>query len=224
MPDARPIEIHKALADDTRYKLYRYLRLTGRPVSVREMATRLSLHPNTLRPHLRRLEDVGLVTSDTRKAAGVGRPQTLYSLAEPASVREGTDHRLLVEILIGTVGNKRSIQRVETLAREWGNYLVAHDTPKPGARLPARRNLAVLQEAMATAGFDPRFRHEDAGRVEILMRDCPGRDLADENREVVCALHRGLIQGMLEGVKPPLELKEFEPLIERTRCRAVAEG
>ena len=47
--------LHKALADDTRYRLFRTLRRSGRPVSVRELSARLSLHPNTLRPHLRRL-------------------------------------------------------------------------------------------------------------------------------------------------------------------------
>ena len=47
-----------ALADDTRFRLYRYLGLSGRAVSVRELSTRLSLHPNTLRPHLRRLEEL----------------------------------------------------------------------------------------------------------------------------------------------------------------------
>ena len=42
MNEPAPIEIHKALADDTRYRLFRYLRLSGRPVPVRELATRLS--------------------------------------------------------------------------------------------------------------------------------------------------------------------------------------
>ena len=41
MPEPSPIEVHKALADDTRYRLYRYLRLSGRPVSVRELSMRL---------------------------------------------------------------------------------------------------------------------------------------------------------------------------------------
>src|SRR3990172_2075838 len=43
-----PLEIHKALADDTRFRLYRHLGLSGRPVPIRELAARLSLHPNTL--------------------------------------------------------------------------------------------------------------------------------------------------------------------------------
>ena len=79
VPETKGLEVHKALADDTRYRLYRYVGLAGRPVSVREMSRRLSLHPNTLRPHLRRLEEAGLVSREVRKSATVGRPQTLYS-------------------------------------------------------------------------------------------------------------------------------------------------
>src|SRR5205085_1278859 len=94
MSDPTSLEVHKALADDTRYRLYRYLGLSGRPVSVRELSTRLSLHPNTVRPHLRRLEEAGLLTREIRKASGVGRPQTLYSAAEVPS-GEGRDYRLL---------------------------------------------------------------------------------------------------------------------------------
>ncbi len=78
MAEPAPIEVHKALADDTRYRLYRSLRLSGRAVSVRELSIRLGLHANTLRPHLRRLEEAGLVASESeRGASSVGRPQTL---------------------------------------------------------------------------------------------------------------------------------------------------
>lgn len=223
MADSSSIEIHKALADDSRLKLYRYLRLTGRPVSVREMSARLSLHPNTLRPHLRRLEEAGLISRETGKSDRVGRPRTLYSVAEPGA-EEGSDYRLLLEIVVAALRGRRSVERVEALARDWGAYLVAQDVPKPGAKNPARRNLAVVQEAMARAGFDPRFRRSGAKRVEVILRDCPARDLADENRDVICALHRGLIQGMLEGVKPALSLEAFEPLVEKTRCRVTARG
>ena len=34
MPETRAPEIHKALADDTRYRLYRYIGLAGRPISI----------------------------------------------------------------------------------------------------------------------------------------------------------------------------------------------
>src|SRR5713226_9740071 len=105
MAQTKAIDVHKALADDTRYRLYRYIGLAGRPVSVREMARRLSLHPNTLRPHLRRLEEAGLIAREARKTAGVGRPQTLYT-ARQVDGEADRDYRLLAEMLCGLVRGK----------------------------------------------------------------------------------------------------------------------
>jgi len=223
MTDTTGIGVHKALADATRLRLYRYLKLSGRPVSVRELAARLSLHPNTLRPHLRRLEEAGLVASDTRRGTGVGRPQALYTVLEREAA-EGRDYRLLAEILCGAVTGKAARERAAALAREWGSYLVAQGGPKPGTRLPPGRSLAVLQEAMAEAGFEPRFRRSGERTVEVTLRDCPFRDLVDDHRELVCALHRGLLEGMLEGLRPSMRLAGFEPLAERGICRLVARG
>jgi predicted ArsR family transcriptional regulator len=220
--DLKALEIHKALDDDTRFRLYRYLGLTGRPVSVRELSRRLSLHPNTLRTHLRRLEGAGLVTREVRRGATVGRPQTLYALAEATDQAQDGEYRLLSEILLGTISGKRATGRAEDLAREWGGYLASRVGPKPGVRVPAGRNLAVLQEAMARAGFEPRFRRQGGQRVEVLLRDCPFRELVDDHRELVCSLHRGLLEGMLAAVKPALQVKEFRPFAERSICRLVA--
>ena len=222
--ESMSLAVHKALADDTRFRLFRYLGLSGRPVSVRELSTRLSLHPNTLRPHLRRLEEAGLVRRETRKgAATVGRPQTLY-VAVDRDDHEGRDYRLLAEILTGLATGTRARGRAQDLARDWGRYLAVQGGPKPGTRLSARRNLAVLQGAMARAGFDPRFRRAGRGVVEVSLRDCPFRDLLDDHRDLVCVIHRGLVEGMLEALQPRLELGSFEPFAERTICRFLARG
>ena len=201
MTEPAPLEVHKAPADDTRYRLYRHLRLSGRAVSVRELSARLSLHPNTLRPHLRRLEEVGLVASETRKIPSVGRPQVLFTATDREN-REGRDYRLLADILAGLTTTQRQRERAMELGRDWGAYLVGRSVPKPGARRPAGPNLAVLQEALSEAGFDPRFRRRSAKVVEITLRVCPFRDLLDEHRDVVCAVHRGLLEGML-GARDP---------------------
>jgi predicted ArsR family transcriptional regulator len=214
--DTKALEVHKALADTTRFRLYRHLRLVDRPVSVREISRRLSLHPNTIRPHLRRLEEAGLVSHELRRSNGVGRPQMLYRGREPDR-DEGRDFRLLAEMLLGTVQTPREVDRAARLAHAWGEYLAGRDGPKPGVRLPDRKNLAVLQSAMDRAGFDPRFRRQGRA-VEVTLRRCPFRDLADEHREVVCGLHRGLLEGMLAGLQPPLELRELKPFADRGVC------
>jgi predicted ArsR family transcriptional regulator len=223
MPEPLAIEVHKALADDTRYRLYRYLRLSGRPVAVRELSTRLSLHPNTLRPHLRRLEEIGLVSHDSsRTTAGVGRPQTVY-VAVDVEPREGRDHKLLADILAGLLTTTKQRERAEELARDWGAYLMGRTVPRPGAKRPPGVHLAALQDAMARAGFEPRFRRTGKRSVQISLRECPFRDLLDEHRDLVCAVHRGLLEGMLGAARPPLAMTSFEPLADRGPvCRLAA--
>jgi len=218
-----PIEVHKALADDTRYRLFRYLRLSGRPVSVRELSARLGLHVNTLRPHLRRLEDAGLVSSEAQRGStSVGRPQTVYSAVDREE-REGRDYRLFADIVAGLVSGARQRDRAIATAREWGAYLMGRSAPRPDARISSGPNLAVLQEALAEAGFEPRFRRRGRARVDITLRDCPFRDLIEEHRDLVCSLHRGLIEGMLASSRPPMRLAALEPLVDRTSvCRLSA--
>jgi len=221
MPE--PLDVHKALADPTRHRLYRYLRLSGRPVGVREMAVRLSLHPNTLRPHLRRLEEAGLVASETSRDTTVGRPQALYTAVDREET-EGRDYRLLADILAGLLTGRRNRDRAQAQGREWGAFLAGRALPPPGARRPAGPDLATLQEALADAGFDPRFRRRSAKTVEISMRDCPFRELVDEYRDLVCAVHQGLLEGILGASRPPLTLASFQPLAERGTCRLMARG
>jgi len=223
MPEPLEIEVHKALAEDTRYRLYRYLRLSGRPVAVRELATRLRLHPNTLRPHLRRLEEVGLVAHDTpRTTASVGRPQTVY-VAVDVEPQEGRDHKLLADILAGLLTTSKQRDRAEELARDWGAYLMGRTVPRPGARRSPGIHLAALQDAMARAGFEPRFRRTGSRSVEISLRECPFRDLLDEHRDLVCAVHRGLLEGMLGAARPALGMTAFQPLADRGNvCRLSA--
>ncbi len=222
MSEPAPIDVHKALADDTRYRLYRYLRLSGRPVSIRELSARLSLHPNTLRPHLRRLEEAGLVSAESERGTHPGRPQTLYSVLEREE-RAGRDFRLLADILAGLSSSARQRERAQAVAFAWGEYLVGRSVPKPGGRRRGEPNLAALQEALAEAGFDPRFRRRGRTRVEITLRDCPFRELLDEHRPLVCAVHEGLLRGMLGASRPSLDLATFEPLAERaTVCKLVA--
>jgi predicted ArsR family transcriptional regulator len=78
---------------------------------------------------------------------------------------------------------------------------------------------------LAEAGFDPRFRRKGNRSVEIALRGCPFRDLLEEHRDLVCTVHRGLLEGMLEGSRPRLHLRSFEPLADRgSVCRVVATG
>ena len=91
----------KALADETRYAVYRELAASPGALSAPDLAERLGVHANTVRLHLERLKDAGLVDAEAVHRGTVGRPQHLYFLA-PGAPSLGFDppaHALLAGLL-----------------------------------------------------------------------------------------------------------------------------
>ena len=80
----RRLDLLKTLGDNTRYAIYLELARSPRPLATAEIADTLGLHPNTVRPHLERMREVGLVDARPDSRGAVGRPQHLYSLTSDA--------------------------------------------------------------------------------------------------------------------------------------------
>jgi predicted ArsR family transcriptional regulator len=81
---ANRLEVLKALGDNTRYAIYLELVRSPRPLSTSDIAETLGLHPNTVRPHLERMRELGLLDLKVESRGGVGRPQHRYLLAADA--------------------------------------------------------------------------------------------------------------------------------------------
>src|SRR5213592_2039626 len=81
--------------------MYRELATSTAAMSAQELADRLGLHANTVRLHLERLREAGLVDVEAVHRGTVGRPQHRYSLA-PGAPGLGFDppaHALLAGLL-----------------------------------------------------------------------------------------------------------------------------
>src|SRR4051795_4479424 len=75
------LDLLKALGDNTRYAIYLELARSPRPLATADIADTLDLHPNTVRPRLERMREVGLLAVESDARGGPGRPQHRYSLA-----------------------------------------------------------------------------------------------------------------------------------------------
>ena len=73
-----PLDVYKVLGDETRYELFSILLESPLSLSTAELAARLQLHPNTIRPHLERMRQVGLVELEVCGSGTVGRPTHRY--------------------------------------------------------------------------------------------------------------------------------------------------
>jgi predicted ArsR family transcriptional regulator len=216
------LAVLKALGDNTRYAIYLELARSPRPLATAEIAETLDLHPNTVRPHLERMREVGLLEVETDARGTVGRPQHRYSVAadaptlglEPATFPVLS--RMLVRLTaIAGVGSGEAVDA----GREQG------ELDALGATLPADGDKHVCLHALVARldalGFDPAVVDDD-GQATVAFTHCPFRELAETHPDVVCSLHRGLVEGFVDALGGA-RVDAFHPLTDRTPCQVELE-
>jgi predicted ArsR family transcriptional regulator len=220
--DAGRLDVLKALGDNTRYAIYLELARSRSPRSTAEIAETLGLHPNTVRPHLERMRDVGLLEVAAEGRGTVGRPQHRYRVAAdaPSLGLEPPAYPLLAGMLVRAAA-AAGIAPAEAAAagNEHGRAMGrAADTAEPGlARPPGRRCATALVAMLADLGFDPAAVADD-GLLTVAFTHCPFQDLAEAHPEVVCHLHRGLIEGFVEEIGAG-NVERFSTLVDRDPCQ-----
>src|SRR5215207_6062859 len=98
-----PLDVLKALGDNTRYAIYLELARSPAPRSTAEVAESLGLHVNTVRPQMERMREVGLLEVAPDHRGAPGRPQHRYSVAAdaPSLGLEPPTFRALSRMLLG---------------------------------------------------------------------------------------------------------------------------
>jgi predicted ArsR family transcriptional regulator len=122
---------------------------------------------------------------------------------------------------VAAVGQRELVRLLLELVRRAGTDEagVAAFGSEQGGRLAGLGHSAdagALAAAFAGLGFAPEEVTPQAGRrageMDLRLRACPFKDaVLAEGGQLVCALHRGLVQGALERVDPAAELSAFEP-------------
>ena len=191
------------------------------PLAADDVASRSGLHVNTVRFHLEGLAEAGLVVRGTEGAGRGGRPRVVYQ-ARPANQTPGPrSYRLLSETLTTLVAERVPEPASAALqaGRVWGGYLTGR--PAPFERLDADDALERLTGLLAEMGFAPDA--EDAGGGAgrtVSLRHCPFLEVADHHRDIVGALHLGLMQGALAELRAPLSADRLDPFVRPNLCIA----
>ena len=199
------------------------LRTAAGPIGVREAAAQTGLHVNTARFHLDALVAAGLATRVRQPRAVPGRPSTAYRAVEGTGATGERRYRLLAEMLTSLIMGVLAEpgQAAAQAGREWGRYLT--EQPAPYQRLTAAAASAALTATLEQIGFDPEARPAGTG-YQLRLHQCPFREVAEANQEVVCQLHLGLMQGALAQMRAPLAATALQPFAEPGRCLATLES
>jgi predicted ArsR family transcriptional regulator len=217
----RDHELSAVLADDTRYHIYRTIaEHSAEDVTVAEIAERFGLHPNVARMHLSKLEQAGFLATDFRRTSGGGRPAKLYRLSDLVVTFGFPPRRyeLLSRLALESLSAGGSRSDAVRVCREAG--------AAEGRRALAGEAYAP-REAAAAADLVRRVAEEQGLLPDVVWRDdaltvvvnnCTFRELSGADPDLVCAMHRAFLEGVLEVVTAGLGRLRISPGDCRISC------
>lgn len=183
----------------------------GESMSADQVAAAVGLHVNTVRFHLRRLVEDGVVSERAGAAGGRGRPGVRFR-ARP-ELEGGRSYALLSQMLVDLAADVDD-RRLDEVGRAWGGRLLAE------IAVGAERDVAsVVQAVMTSVGFEPQI-DVDPGGLTVHLTHCPFAEAARRQPTVVCTLHRSVLQGVLDGLNTELRVTELVPFATPTTCLA----
>jgi predicted ArsR family transcriptional regulator len=196
------------------------LRAAEHPLGVREVAQRAGVHQNTARFHLEALVEAGLAARETESRDTPGRPRVSYRATADAPGGRRR-YRLLSEMLASLIAGTMPAPgtAAEEAGREWGEYLT--EQPPPYERPGAAEAIGKLTSTLNELGFAPEAMADgDGGQFRLNWRQCPFREVARQHRNVICALHLGLMRGALSRMRAPVSADRLDPFVEADLCVA----
>jgi len=217
---------HRALAGVSRVRVLEFLRARGAAATAPEVADQVGLHPNTVRLHLDHLAEAGLVARVAEPRTGPGRPRLLYSASAPSPALappqpDGAPedgYQVLAGILAGHLegSSPHAAAEAADAGRAWARSLTGREpAPERGAVTDAEATARVVQ-VLDDLGFQPSL----AGGGVVDLHRCPFQQVAEQHSQVVCGVHLGLMQGVLDELAAPLRAARLEPFVAPGLCRA----
>ncbi len=204
-PEADDLAAVASLHDPLRRSLYRYVATQPHDVSRDEAAGALGMSRPVAAFHLDRLAEAGLLDVSYRRLSGrsgpgAGRPAKLYRRAsrQHQVSLPPREYELAAELFARALEEPAARLARSTLsgvARRFGQSLGASVRNRLGRRTSRRRQLEVVEEALAGHGYEPYRDRED-----VRLRNCPFHALAEAHRDLVCGMNLSLFQGILDGL------------------------
>ncbi|HRA09849.1 MAG TPA: helix-turn-helix domain-containing protein [Microbacteriaceae bacterium] len=171
------------------------------PPSTADLVRATGLHENTVRAHLEALHDRGYLARDVASTPQRGRPAHHWraqapnaanaDTARPQDAASARAYAELTGILTSALGRQsgNAADDARAAGQAWGR-----EHPITGGALPS------IMRNMGHLGFSPSYnggRGND--RSTIALHACPLFAAVQRDAAVVCAAHRGMIEGMLQA-------------------------
>ena len=182
------------------------------PLDAPAVADRLGVHTNSARFHLEALVRLGLAQREAQERSTPGRPAVVYAASAAAPLGAEASYRELAATLADAVAQRGRTPQVR--ARRAGKVKGMAMAAADSAGQPP---VDTVIRTLGRLGFDSR---PAARGRRIDITPCPFLDLVEQHGDVVCAVHHGLMDGVLEQLGAHLEVDRLTPFTALDRCAA----
>ncbi len=206
---------HRLLADARRLAIVEAL--GEGPRQIPELARLLGIHPTTVRSHLEKLMDAGVLEEEAGvPGGGRGRPSKRYRLRHPL-LGGDPEVRLVVGGMVSLVraafGDGAMAAAEEEGAKQ--GRAVGRPYQHPSPEQTAREVADTLERLSFAPG--PLVKRKNL--LTMDLGHCPFRiDPSDPDGALVCAFHEGLIRGVAEASGGDVGVRVL-PFVEPGVCR-----
>ena len=215
LPRSARAERHRLLGNPHRLAIVEALEEAPREIP--ELARLLGLHGTTVRDHLEKLVEAGLVETESGVPAGRGRPSKRYKLRYPL-IGKDTELRLFIGSLISllrTAYGDQAISAAEDEGARRGREL-GRSFRHPSLEQVVR----VVSETLERLSFAPAPPARCGEGLAVDVRHCPFNvHPRDPDGALVCAFHEGLVRGIAEATSGEPVRVRLRPFVDPTRCR-----
>lgn len=206
-------------AGERRADLLATITAAPRGLGIRALAEATGIHENTVRFHLGRLLDDGLVERQRGESPGPGRPPWTFVARRDRDGAGRENYELMAAVLSDFV--ERSHDEPAAVAQEAGREWARRQAPEVTAGATGAWDAALdeLARVLDASGFAPELSVQPDGAT-VRVHHCPFLSIARDDQTVPCGVHLGLMEGVLEAVGAPGQVDRLEPFVTPSLCVA----
>lgn len=210
------------LAEPIRRELYLYVAAQCEPVSRDQASKGVGVPRHTVKFHLDKLVEEGLLDTEFKRLSGRGGP----GAGRPAKLYKRSDRQLSVtlperrydlagQLMARAIDNSTHegtdvVEALHVAAADIGSKLGEGARGDAGARPSRGRLVAATCAALTRQGYEPRMDGD-----MIALANCPFDALARDHTELVCGMNLALIDAAVAGVGDTSLAARLDPAPDR---------
>ncbi|HEX6594443.1 MAG TPA: helix-turn-helix domain-containing protein [Bacillota bacterium] len=213
------LKVTNVLSDPTRFKIYQYLVQHHKAVTVNEISEQFDIHPNVARMHLTKLQDINLLISYSEKTGRGGRPSRLYCLSEKVIELNFPyrDYKLFANMALETLAELGDIgtKALYVTGKKYGSKVMERYHTQATMELTNEQKVQILEDAGVMLGLYPNISYDSKkGKISFTINNCPFKEIATNNQQLVCNTHLYFLKGMFESLFTNVKFIENENMFK----------